>query len=78
MRENNVNIKEVRVQKLSIDESEGGTKLFNLTLVQVLRDNDVNNSKSDKIGVSKYITKEDNTLTEEQIMIQNVSHIEAQ
>ena len=64
----NVNVEEVRVEKLSIDESEGGTKLFNLTLGQVLRDNDVNGSKSDKKGVSKDITKEVNTLTEEQIM----------
>ena len=28
----NVNVEKVRVQKLSIDEAEGGTKLFNLTL----------------------------------------------
>ena len=28
----NVNVEEVRVQKLSIYEAEGGTKLFNLTL----------------------------------------------
>ena len=34
-----------------------GTKLFNLTLGQILRDNDVNSSKADKKGVSKYITK---------------------
>ena len=27
-----VNVEEVRVNKLSIDEAEGGTKLFNLTL----------------------------------------------
>ena len=38
----NVNVAEVRVQKLSLDESEGGTKLFNLTLGQILRENDVN------------------------------------
>ena len=28
----NVNVEKVRAQKLSIDEAEGGTKLFNLTL----------------------------------------------
>ena len=28
----NVNVEKVRVQKLSIDEAEGGTKLFNITL----------------------------------------------
>ena len=28
----NVNAEKVRVKKLSIDEAEGGTKLFNLTL----------------------------------------------
>ena len=67
----NVNVEEVRVQQLSIDEAEGGTKLFNLTQGQILRENDVNGSKADKRGVSLYITKEDNTLTEEQIIIQN-------
>ena len=66
----NVNVEEVRLQKLSIDEAEGGTKLFNLTLGEIFRENDVNGSKADKKGVSKDITKEDNTLTEEQIMIQ--------
>ena len=49
----NVNVEEVRVQKLLIDESEGVTKLFNLTLGQILRYNDVNSSKADKKGVSK-------------------------
>ena len=53
----NVNVEEVRLQKLSIDESEGGTKLFNLTLGQILRENDYKGSKADKKGVSKYITK---------------------
>ena len=53
----NVNIEEVRVQKLSLDESEGGTKLFNLTLGQILRENDVNSSKADKKCVSRDITK---------------------
>ena len=65
----NVNVEEVRVQKLSIDEAEGGTKLFNLTLGQISRENNINSSKADKKGVSKDITKEDNTLTEEIIMI---------
>ena len=74
----NVSVEKVRVQKLSIDEAEGGTKLFNLTLEHILRENDVNSSKADKKGVYKDITKEYNTLTEEQIMIQNESHIEAQ
>ena len=74
----NVNVEEVRVQKLSLDESEGGIKLFNLTWGNILRENYVNSSKSDKKGVSKDITKEDNTLTEEQIMIQNERHIDAQ
>ena len=32
----------MRVKTLSLDESEGGTKLFNLTLGQILRENDVN------------------------------------
>ena len=59
----NVNIEEVRVQKLSIYEAEEGTKLFNLTLGQILRNNDVNSYKADKKGVSKDITKEDYTLT---------------
>ena len=74
----NVNVEEVRVQKLSLDESEGVTKLFNLTLGQIFKENSVNSSKADKKVVSKDITKEDNTLTEEQIMIQNERHIEAQ
>ena len=66
-----VNVEEVRVQKLSLGESEGGTKLFNFTLGQIFRENDVNSSKAERKGVSKDITKEDKTLTEEQIMIQN-------
>ena len=74
----NVNVEKVRVKKLSIDESEGGTKLFNLTLGPILREDDVNIYKADKKGVSKDITKEYSTLMEEQIMIQNESHIEAQ
>ena len=41
-------------------------------------ENDVNGSTDDKKGVSKDITKEYNTLNEEQIMIQNERHIEAQ
>ena len=65
----NVNVEKVRVQKLSIDEAEGGTKLFNLTLGNILRENNVNSSKADNKGLSKDITKEDNTLMEEQIMI---------
>ena len=65
----NVNVEEVRVQKLSLNESEGGTKLFNLTLGQILRDNDVKSSKADKKGVSKDITKEDKKFTEYKIMI---------
>ena len=64
----NVKWEEDRVQKLSIDESEGVTRMFNLTLGQILRENDVNSSKADKKGVSKDITKEDNTLTEETIL----------
>ena len=68
----------MRVEKPSIDEAEGGTKLFKLTLGQILRENGVNCFKADKKGVSKDNTKEYNTLTEEQIMIQNESHIEAQ
>ena len=60
----NVNLEEVRVQKLSLDESEGGTELFNLTLEKIFRENDVNSSKDDKKGVYKDITKEENTLTE--------------
>ena len=71
----NVNVEELRVQKLSIDEAEGVTKLFNLTLGHILRENDINCSKANKKGVSKDITKEDNTLVEEQIMIQNERHI---
>ena len=47
----------------------GGTKLFNLTLGKILRGNDVNGSMAYKKGMSKDITKEDNTLMEEQIMI---------
>ena len=47
----NVNIEEVRVQKLPIDEYEGETKLFNLPLGQILRKNDVNTYKADKKGV---------------------------
>ena len=43
-----------------------------------MRENDVNGSKDDKKGVSKDITKKDNTLTESQIMIQNERHIESQ
>ena len=43
-----------------------------------MRENCVNSSKANKKSVSKYITKEDNTVTEEQIMIQNERHIEAQ
>ena len=74
----NVNVEETRVQKLSLDESEGGTKLFNLTLGHILRENDVNSSKADKKVVSKDITKEDNTLTGKKIMIQNEKHIDAQ
>ena len=65
----NVNIEEVRVQKLSLQESEGGTKLFNLTSGQILRENDVNSYKADKKDVSKNITKEDDTLAKEKIMI---------
>ena len=68
----------MRVQKVPLDEFEGGTKLFNLKLGQILRENDVNSYKSDKKGVSKDITKEDNTLTEYKIMIQNERHIDAQ
>ena len=63
----NVNVEELRVQKLSIDEADGVTKLFNLALGQILRENDVNGSKDGKKGVSKDITKEDNTFTEEKI-----------
>ena len=43
-----------------------------------MREKDVNSSKADKKGVSKDITKEGYTFTEEQIMIQNERHIEAQ
>ena len=53
----NVNVGEVRVQDLSIDESEEGTNLFNLTLGKILRENDVNIYKADKKVVSKDITK---------------------
>ena len=74
----NVNVEEARVQKLSLDESQGGTKLFNLTLGQILRENDFNSPKADKKGASKDITKEDNTFTEEQIIIQNERHIDNQ
>ena len=52
--------------------------MFNLTLGQIFRENDVNSYNADKKVVSKDITKEDNTLTEEQIMIQNLRRIEAQ
>ena len=52
----NVNVEEVRVKKLSLDESEGGTKLFNLTLGQIMRENGFNISKADKKDVSKDIT----------------------
>ena len=48
---------EAIVQKLSLDEYEGRTKLFNLTLGHILSENYVNSSKADKKGVSKYITK---------------------
>ena len=74
----NVNVDEVRVQKSSLDESEVGTNLFNLILGQKFRENYFNSYKADKKGVSIDITKEDNTLTEEQIMIQNERHIDAQ
>ena len=53
----NVNVGESRVQKLSLDGSEGGTYLFNLTLGQILRENDDNSSRADNKGVSKDITK---------------------
>ena len=53
----NINLEEVIVQKLSIDEAEGVTRMFNLTLGQILRENDVNSSKSDKKCVSKDIIK---------------------
>ena len=42
----NVNLEEVRVQTLSINEAEGETKVFNLTLGHILRDNYVNNIKA--------------------------------
>ena len=61
----NVKVEEVRVKKLSIDEAKGGTKLFNLTLGQILRDSDVNGSKANKKVVYKDITKENKTLIEE-------------
>ena len=51
----NVNLEEVRVQKLSIDEDDGGKNLPNLTLGKILRENDVNGSKANEKGVSKYI-----------------------
>ena len=38
----NVNLEETRVQKLSLDQSEGVLKLFNLILGQILRMNDAN------------------------------------
>ena len=53
----NVNVEDVRVQELSLYESEGGTKLFNLTPRQIFREEDVNSSKADKKGLSKDITK---------------------
>ena len=53
----NVNAEEVRVQKLTLDESEGGEKLFNLTLGNILRENNVKSSKADNKGLSKDITK---------------------
>ena len=46
--------------------------------MQILRENNVNGSKADKKSVSKDITKEDNTFMEEQIMIKNERHKEAQ
>ena len=52
--------------------------MSNLTLGQILRYNDVNSYKSDNKGVSKDITKEENTFTEEHIMIKNERHIESQ
>ena len=73
----NVDVEEVIVHKLSIDEAEGETKLFNLTLGLILMENDVNSYKNDTKGVSKDIKKKDNTFTEEQSMIQNERHIEA-
>ena len=53
----NVNVEEVIVQKLSLDESEGEKNLFNLTLGQILRQNNVKSYKADKKGMSKDITK---------------------
>ena len=38
----NVIVEEVRVQKISIYEAEGGTNIFNLTLGQKLRENNIN------------------------------------
>ena len=43
-----------------------------------MRKNDVKGYGDDQKGVSKDITKEENTLMEEQIIIQNERHIEAQ
>ena len=74
----NINVEEVRVQKISLDEFEGGTKMFNLTLGQILMENDVKSCKADKKSVSKDNKKEENTLTQEQIMIQNERHIDTQ
>ena len=74
----NVNVRKVRVKQISIDEAEGGTNMFNLTLGKILRENDVNNYKADKKLMSKDITKAHYNLTEEQIMIQNERHIESQ
>ena len=58
----NVNIEEVRVQKLLRDDAEGLTKPFNLTLGQILRENDVNSSKAEKKGVSKDIPRRRNII----------------
>ena len=52
--------------------------MLNLTLGEILREIDVNSSKAYKEGVSKDITKEENTLTEENIMIQNEWHMDGQ
>ena len=43
-----------------------------------MRKNAVNSSQADKKGLSKDITKEYNTLTEETIIIQNKRHREVQ
>ena len=40
----NVNVEEVIAQNLSIDEAEGGTKPFNLTMGEILSQNDVKGS----------------------------------